>query len=111
MNKQKGCVYIVHEDKPLMRGTAPDGTPLQAGHYTGFAEDLLGRLFKHYDGLGSRFTKVCVLRGVQFSLGRVWEDVDREFERKVKDYKNAPTLCTICNPDALKYLSESQYGS
>lgn len=104
MNK-KGCVYILHADKPLMRGTSVNGQPLQAGHYTGFADDLLGRLFKHYDGHGSRFTKVCVLRGVQFSLGRVWENVDHKFEQTVKNYKNAPLLCTICNPDALNYLS------
>ena len=106
-------VYILHANKPLMRGTAPDGKPLQAGHYAGYTDNLMDRLFKHYDGRGARFTQVCVLRGVEFSLGRVWEGADREFERKVKNYKNAPLLCTICNPDALNYLSntENDYGS
>ncbi|MCI0551289.1 MAG: hypothetical protein L0287_10060 [Anaerolineae bacterium] len=104
-------VYILHADKPLFRGTTPTGAPILSGYYTGYTQDLVARLFKHSDGKGAKFTRVWFLRGVDFALGRVWEGADREWERKVKNYKNAPLLCTICNPDALNYLSESEHGS
>ena len=98
-------VYILHLSKPLMRGTSRTGKPLMAGHYTGYADDLLSRLFKHYDGKGSRFTRVCFLRGVDMQLARVWEGADRTFERKVKKCRNARRLCPICNPNAMNHLS------
>lgn len=99
-------VYLLHLDKPLSRGTSPGGKALLAGHYLGWTDDLIGRMFEHVDGKGSRFTQVCVLRGVDFLLARVWEgdDADRTFERRLKNWKNAPLLCPICNPtDAMKY--------
>lgn len=101
-------VYLLHLDKPLMRGTSPAGKALQAGHYIGWTADLIQRMFEHVDGKGSRFTRVCVLRGVDFSLARVWEGAqfDRRFERRVKSYKKAPRLCPICNPQALNCLQE-----
>src|SRR6185503_3086335 len=105
-------VYILHADKPLMRGTSLTGKPLQCGHYTGYALDFLARLFLHEEGKGARLTQVWALRGIKFSLGRLWEGADRSFERRVKHYKNAPLLCLICNPKAMNYLNpESVHGT
>jgi predicted GIY-YIG superfamily endonuclease len=91
-------VYLLHLDKPLSRGTSKRGTPLTAGHYIGFTDDLVGRILDHLDGRGARFTQVCVLRGVELTLARTWDGAPRAFERRLKNAKYAPKLCPICNP-------------
>ena len=94
-------VYLLHLSRPLNRGVARNGKPLQAGHYLGFTDDLVGRILDHQEGKGARFTQVCLERGIRWSLARVWEgdQADRTFERKLKNSKHGPRLCPICNPE------------
>jgi len=97
-------VYLLHLSQPLSRGVARNGTPLQAGHYIGFTDDLVGRILDHAEGKGARFTQVCVERGISWSLARTW-DGDRAVERRLKNNKHAPRMCPICNPEkALDFM-------
>jgi len=56
----------------------------------------------HRGGTGARYTQVAVERGIDLVVARVWEDQDRHFERRLKNYKNARLLCPICNPGRAK---------
>jgi hypothetical protein len=46
-------------------------------------------------GRGAKITQALVARGIGFQIARIWPD-DRRFERKLKNRKNAPKLCPIC---------------
>jgi predicted GIY-YIG superfamily endonuclease len=98
-------VYLLHLNQPLSRGVSAKGTTLTAGHYIGYTSDLVGRIMDHMEGHGARFTQVCVERGVKWSLARTWDGdrADRRFERYLKNMKNAPRLCPICNPKAMNW--------
>ena len=99
-------VYLLHLDRPLQRGTSRQGKALQAGHYIGYTDDLIGRILEHLDGHGARFTQVCIERGIKLHLARVWEgeQATRSFERRLKNAKMGPRLCPICNPHALNLM-------
>lgn len=98
-------VYLLHLKTPMPRGVSATGTPLQAGHYIGYTEDLVGRMMEHAEGRGARFTQVCVERGIDFSLVRTWDGMGRAFERMLKTkIKNAPWLCPVCTPNAFKHM-------
>jgi len=105
-------VYLLHLNQPLSRGTARNGKPLQAGHYIGWTDDLVGRILEHLEGKGARFTQVCVERGIKWSLARIWDgdQADRKFERRLKNRKAAPTLCPICNPETALRQAQLQKG-
>lgn len=36
--------------------------------------------------------------GLNWELARVWSNADRNFERRLKNEKNTPRFCPICNP-------------
>ena len=58
-------------------------------------------------GNGSTFLAVCNARGIAYELVRTWSGpgVDRTFERRLKNLKNSPKLCPVCNPDsAMKWM-------
>ena len=98
-------VYLIHLDQPLPRGVSAKGTALQAGHYIGWTEDLVGRMMDHSEGRGARFTQVCVERGINFRLARTWDGMSRSFERMLKTkIKNAPWLCPVCTPGAANHV-------
>jgi predicted GIY-YIG superfamily endonuclease len=93
---------------------ARNGKPLQAGHYIGWTDDLVGRILEHTEGKGARFTQVCVERGISFALARIWDgdQADRKFERRLKNWKAAPKLCPICNAEtALHYMQLERRNS
>jgi predicted GIY-YIG superfamily endonuclease len=85
------CVYLLHFDTPYKH----------AKHYTGFANNLTGRLAHHANGTGARLTQVVRAAGIGWKLARVWEDADRTTERRIKNRKHAPLLCPVCNPGAM----------
>lgn len=84
-------VYLFHFHRPI----SPDHT---AQHYMGYAEDLALRMQRQRAGNGARFVQVARERGIGFTLVRVWRG-GRRLERRLKNQKNAPRLCPICNPD------------
>ena len=89
-------IYLLHLDKPLRH----------TRHYVGLADDLDARLERHASGQGARMLAVCVERGIGWQLVRTWEG-GRKFERQLKNRKEAPKLCPVCNgAKALKLASE-----
>lgn len=69
-------------------------------HYLGYCADnrLDNRLNEHEKGQGARLTRVARELGRELILTRVWVGKGRRFERKLKNRKNAPRLCPLCNP-------------
>jgi len=89
-------VYLLHLDTPLRH----------AKHYVGFAnDDLAARLERHACGQGARMLAVCRERGITWRLVRTWTG-NRRFERQLKNRKEAPKLCPVCNPKALNLAKE-----
>jgi len=79
-------VYLLHFDQPLHH----------ARHYVGFTENLEKRLETHRKGIGSKLVKAIVENGNDFVVARTWADGDRTFERHIKNQKNGPRFCPIC---------------
>lgn len=81
-------VYLIHLDQKLAH----------AGHYLGFCEDNdpARRIARHKAGNGSRLLRAANAAGIDYAVVRVWQDADRNFERKLKNRKNTPQLCPIC---------------
>jgi hypothetical protein len=87
-----GYCYLLHLDQPL-NPTRP------ARHYLGYTKHLPSRMAAHLEGRGARFMQVARERGIGFVISRVWPG-DRTFERKLKNRKEAPRLCPICQKRA-----------
>lgn len=88
MGQQPGTVYLLHLDPAYKH----------ARHYVGWASSLDARLEHHRNGTGANLCRVAVEAGSNLVLARTWTG-DRNFERHIKNGKNVPTLCPICNPD------------
>ncbi len=84
-------VYLIHFDQPLHH----------ARHYIGKAKFLKLRLKHHKAGSGARILQVCNERGITYDVVRVWKSKTEpagKLERRLKNMKNSPELCPICNP-------------
>ena len=79
-------VYMLHFTTPLSH----------AKHYVGFTDNVPQRLNRHRSGHGSPLVKAVQENGSSFVLARLW-DGDRKLERRIKDQKNSPRFCPICN--------------
>lgn len=82
-------VYLIHFDEKLAH----------AQHYLGFAEiPVRERLDRHKAGNGSKLVRAVMQNGITIRLARVWsgEEVDRHFERSLKNQRNGRKLCPIC---------------
>ncbi len=84
-----GTVYLLHFDRPFHH----------AKHYLGFVngEGIETRLARHARGDGANLTKHVVAAGIGFQVVRTWENVDRNFERTLKNQHNGPRLCPVCS--------------
>lgn len=87
-----GQIYLLHFSKPYKH----------AKHYLGYVDGnsyqcIVDRLEKHRNGTGAKLTKVVSEAGIDLELVRFWCNVDRNFERSLKNRKNTPRLCPICN--------------
>lgn len=83
-----GTVYLLHFSRPYKH----------ARHYLGFCErgNLFDRLKRHAAGNGARLMEIVKTNGIDFALVRTWKNQTRHFERNLKNRKNAPKLCPIC---------------
>lgn len=82
-------VYLIHFDEKLAH----------AQHYIGFADiPVRRRLDRHRSGNGSKLIRAVLANGIEIRLARVWSgpEVDRVFERGLKNRRNARKLCPIC---------------
>jgi predicted GIY-YIG superfamily endonuclease len=94
--KHKGpTVYLIHFNQAYHH----------ARHYLGFSENLDKRITDHLCGMGARLLEVITQAGIDWKLARTWPG-DRELERRLKNRKEAPKLCPICNPKALNRAKE-----
>ncbi len=87
--ENKGTVYLLCFDKPYKH----------ARHYIGFCENgnVEKRINRHYKGNSSRLLRAVAKAGVNWEVVRTWENVTRNFERKLKNQKNAKKLCPRCS--------------
>jgi len=84
-----GCVYLIHFDQPYKH----------AKHYLGYVngkkENVEKRLDQHKNGTGARLMEVVVNAGITFSVSRIFENVDRSFERRLKQ-RGKGRICPAC---------------
>lgn len=82
-------VYLIHFDGHLAH----------AQHYIGFCEENLAqRVKRHREGRGSKLMRAVTRAGISWHVVRTWENGNRDFEKRLKNRKNAKKLCPICNP-------------
>ena len=81
-----GHIYLLHFDPPLAH----------ARHYLGWTQDLEQRIATHRAGQGSPLVAAAVAAGSEIQVARTWSDVDRHFERRLKNRHETPRLCPIC---------------
>jgi len=95
----KGTIYLLHFDKPYKH----------ARHYIGWTENLPERMEKHVTGQGSRLIQVITDAGIGFKIARVWYNVDRYFERRIKNHGHTKKLCSCCcGEDAMKRFIDEE---
>lgn len=83
-------VYLIHFDRNLHH----------ARHYLGWTSlDLDERIRRHRTGAGAALLRALNQLGIQWQVVRVWEDRPQSFERELKNHKNTPRLCPVCNPE------------
>lgn len=90
-----GHVYLLHLDPGVPRNGG-----VRSRHYIGWALNVDTRLEEHLRGTGSPLVRAAVANGSTVTLARTWPDVDRNFERRLKNQKMAPRLCPVCTPGA-----------
>ena len=80
-------VYLIHFSEKLHH----------AQHYIGFViSDLEQRIALHKSNRGAKLLAAVNDNGISWEVVRVWEDGDRQLERKLKNYKKARCFCPIC---------------
>lgn len=85
-----GYVYLLHFSRPIC-----PGHPCR--HYLGYTSRTLSqRLAEHRSGRGARLVEVATERGIDFVVARTWKG-NRHLERTLKNRKNAPKLCPLCD--------------
>jgi predicted GIY-YIG superfamily endonuclease len=89
--KNQGTIYLLHFSQPYKH----------AAHYIGFTTDLPSRLAEHAGGTGARLLQVITEAGLSFQLARTWQGT-RKGERRIKNRKEAPALCPLCDSKALR---------
>jgi predicted GIY-YIG superfamily endonuclease len=80
-----GTIYLIHFGEKIHH----------AGHYLGFTDDLLTRLEQHRKGRGARLMQVVCEHDIDWILVRTWLGT-RKLKRQLKNRKNSPQLCPIC---------------
>jgi predicted GIY-YIG superfamily endonuclease len=80
-------VYLIHFEEKLHH----------AQHYIGFVDkNLQQRIKKHRSNKGAKLLVAANSKGIPWEVVRVWEDGNRELERKLKNCKKALCFCPIC---------------
>jgi len=89
MKSNAGTVYLIHLETPIAHSR----------HYIGWSRYFKQRIRHHRNGTGARFLAEAVRRGINFDVARVWKNADGNFERKLKNRKNARLLCPACREE------------
>jgi predicted GIY-YIG superfamily endonuclease len=85
----KGTVYLIHFDTHLAH----------ARHYLGWTEgdDIDARIESHKSGSGACILRACNENDIEYEVVRTWSNVDRFFERWLKNQKGTKFFCPCCN--------------
>jgi predicted GIY-YIG superfamily endonuclease len=80
-------VYLLHFDPSFKH----------AQHYAGYTtrDDVSDRVAEHIAGRGARIVRLAIASGCTIRLARVWRDVPRKHEMKIKGRSLRP-LCPLC---------------
>ena len=82
-----GTCYLLHFEPAYVH----------ARHYLGWTNrDVAQRVSEHVRGLGSPLVKAAVQSGSNVRLVRTWQNVDRYYERALKNQHNGPRYCPLC---------------
>lgn len=81
-----GTVYLIHFDQPYKH----------ARHYCGWTTDLEDRISEHRANRGSKLISVVNAAGITWHVARVWEEQDRNFERRLKLRGGFSRECPTC---------------
>lgn len=88
-------VYLIHFDRAYKH----------ARHYIGYTDNLDQRMHEHELGSkGARLLQVVRDAGINFRVVRIWPDGDRNFERRLKNYKKSSCLCPVCTMERRKAI-------
>ena len=83
-------VYLIHFEQAYKH----------ARHYVGWTDNHLDRrTWHHAHGSGARLMQVVTQAGIPWQVVRVWDNADKNFERRLKRNKNSARLCPVCNPE------------
>jgi len=82
------AVYLLHFEQPVYG---------RCQHYIGFTINLPQRMALHQSGHGARITSIAVKKGIRWEVVRVWEDGDKEIERRLKKSGPAKKYCKLCS--------------
>jgi RNA:NAD 2'-phosphotransferase (TPT1/KptA family)/GNAT superfamily N-acetyltransferase/2'-5' RNA ligase/8-oxo-dGTP pyrophosphatase MutT (NUDIX family) len=96
-----GQVYLLHFDidpKEEIPSTREDAKkPFHARHYMGWAENAQERIDQHYKATsGVKLIEAIHAKGISFTVARIWDNVDRDFERRMKNQGGLNRHCPIC---------------
>lgn len=105
-------VYEIHLERPIGQQQSDESRELHhlpprkrtysephAQHYIGGTENLERRLAEHRSGEGAALLRQANEQGIPWQVVRTWECEDGwEYEKRLKDQKNAARLCPVCNP-------------
>ena len=85
--KQFFMVYLIHFQEKLHH----------AQHYIGYVDkNLKQRIRKHRSNKGAKLLIAVNSKGIQWEVVRVWEDGDRQLERRLKNCKKSRCFCPVC---------------
>lgn len=91
-----GQVYLLH----FLGSGLGHGSQANVRHYCGWAENAEARIAQHMKGTSrARIMEVAHERGVEFTVAKVWDNVAREFERKLKNSGGLSRHCPICKAE------------
>ena len=80
-------VYLIHFEEKLHH----------AQHYIGFVDKNLNqRIKKHKSNKGAKLLIAVNSKGIQWEVVRVWENGDRQLERRLKNCKKSRCFCPVC---------------
>ncbi len=82
----KGYVYLLHFEEPYYH----------AQHYLGWSMSPFERFQRHIIRCEQPLIRAVITAGISIEIVRIWDDVDRHFERRLKKRRNHPRLCPVC---------------
>jgi hypothetical protein len=98
--------YLLCFDVPF----GQDEPGCHADHYDGIAKVLERRLSRHAQGKGAKLTGHVRRAGIGWTLTRVWENIDRTEERRLKE-NSGMAWCPRCRTEKVMAARDPAYGA